>query len=121
MKGINDFHAPATNSAPMSRACTELASVALPTHLPYPMQRYLITVQRTARRFCTSPIEELVTLSLLEMPGAQEVQVVRHTNLEADASFVASADHLAFMVERHLNHFGLTWTHLQLLESSDPD
>lgn len=88
------------------------------------MQRYLVTVQRTGSGLATVPIEELVMAAIGEIPGARDIQVVRHSISEAEVSFLVAADRLASVVEDRLSHFGLTWVSVQLLEvsqESDPD
>lgn len=82
------------------------------------MQRYLVTVQRTAYSLAAVPITELAPLAIGEVPGVRDVRVIRHSNAEAEVSFVVTAERLASVVEDRLGHFGLTWVSLQLLDAA---
>jgi hypothetical protein len=99
-----------------NKASTKLPGDGPSEAAPKPMQRYLVTVQRTGRGLVTIPIGELAMAAIGEIPGVRDIQMVRHSTSEADVSFLVAADRLASVVEDRLSHFGLTWVSLQLLE-----
>lgn len=82
-------------------------------------QHYLVTVQRNGRKQGESEIGELATLALREIPECSGIEIVSRSQIGVEASFWADAYRLTCVLERHLNHFGLTWVSLELLDLPD--
>ncbi|MGO1073385.1 hypothetical protein [Lysobacter sp. CA199] len=79
-------------------------------------QRYRVTIQRNGRKQGEAAIGELVTLALREIPECSGIEIVGRSQVGVEASFWADAYRLTCVLERHLNHFGLTWVSLELLD-----
>jgi hypothetical protein len=60
-----------------------------------------------------------VTLALREIPECSGIEIVGRSEIGVEASFWADADRLTCVPERHLNHFGLTWVSLEILDLPD--
>jgi hypothetical protein len=82
-------------------------------------QRYLVTVQRNGRKKDEANLGELTTLALREIPECSDICIIGRSQFGIEASFWADAYQLTRVLERHLNHFGLTWVSLELLDLSE--
>lgn len=63
------------------------------------MQRCILSVQRRVDSLMAVPIEELATIALRGVPGAQLIKVARQTLTEAEVSFVMISNRAALVTE----------------------